>query len=502
MSMPATQLPTFFPLDKLLVGIADAPALPILDIAVDSRAVSKGALFIATQGLTNHGLDFIEQAIANGAIAVAYNAELPKPQRADSDITLVPVRNLESRLGEIADRFFGAPSEAVRVVGVTGTNGKTTVAWLVAECLSMLEHRCAYAGTLGYGVDELYSDSDMTSPDVVTNHRRLAGFRDRDAEYAAIEISSHALDQHRIDGTRFRAVLFTNLSRDHLDYHGDMGAYAAAKARLFTEYPALHRVINIDSEYGGQLAAQLGADAMVVSMRPAVPAGHTNFVCATSVQQTPAGSTVSVTTSVDEAQFILPIPGRFNVANALTVLGLLLAEGVCLTSACDALAMVSAPPGRMQRVPVDSGPQVYIDYAHTPDALRVALTALREHQDGELWCVFGCGGDRDAGKRPLMAQVVEELADRIVITNDNPRSEDAGAIVADIVSGFSARANFTIIEDRASAIGWAIANAKSDDALLIAGKGHEDYQIIGVERRDFSDFKVAAANLDPQRVKA
>ena len=237
MNMPATQLPTFFPLDKLLEGIADAPALPILDIAVDSRTVSKGALFLATQGLTNHGLDFIEQAIANGAIAVAYNAELSAPQQVDADIALVPVRDLENRLGEIADRFFGAPSNDVKVVGVTGTNGKTTVAWLVAECLSFLEHRCAYAGTLGFGVDELYSDSDMTTPDVVTTQRRLAGFRDRDAEYAAIEVSSHALDQQRIDGTRFAAVLFTNLSRDHLDYHGDMAAYAAVKARLFTDYP-------------------------------------------------------------------------------------------------------------------------------------------------------------------------------------------------------------------------------------------------------------------------
>ena len=457
-------------------------------------------MFLATQGLTNHGLDFIEQAIANGAIAVAYNAELSAPQQVDADIALVPVRDLENRLGEIADRFFGAPSNDVKVVGVTGTNGKTTVAWLVAECLSFLEHRCAYAGTLGFGVDELYSDSDMTTPDVVTTQRRLAGFRDRDAEYAAIEVSSHALDQQRIDGTRFAAVLFTNLSRDHLDYHGDMAAYAAVKARLFTDYPAVHRVINIDSEFGRQLATRVGGDAIVVSTNPEVPDGYSSFVCATAVEKTPAGSTVSVRTSAGEAQFALPMPGQFNVANALTVLGLLLVEGISLGRACESLAMVSAPPGRMQRVPVESGPQVYIDYAHTPDALRVALTALREHQDGELWCVFGCGGDRDAGKRPLMAQVVEELADRIVITNDNPRSEDPGAIVADIVGGFSARAKFTAIGDRASAIGWAIANADSSDTLLVAGKGHEDYQIIGIERRDFSDFDIAEANLGSKRV--
>lgn len=496
MSMPAVPLPTHMRLDHLLDGFATAaPAIEISDISADSRTVQAGGLFLACRGMSNHGLDFVAAAVARGAAAIAYDSSTADAMPDSCAVPLIAVQKLALQLGEISNRFFDHPSRDVRVAGVTGTNGKSTVAWMIAQCLTFLGKRCGYAGTLGYGLDELNVDDDMTSPDVITTHRRLAGFRDQGATHAAIEVSSHALDQGRVAGVAFDAAVFTNLTRDHLDYHGDMRAYAAAKERLFAEYPVQRRIIDVDSEFGMTLAKRNFAFVVQVSTEPGRARTKGDFLFVRDMSATDSGYVVEFASSWGESRFTLPLVGLFNVANAACVLAYLLDEGVSLDAACAAMSEVSAPPGRMQKVPVNAGPAVYVDYAHTPDALAVTLSALREHGSAALWVVFGCGGDRDKGKRPEMGRIAEQLADRVVLCNDNPRNESPSAIIDEIVAGFATPAAAHIIEDRAAAIAWTIANAGPDDIVLLAGKGHERYQIIGGERRDFSDFDAAAANL-------
>jgi UDP-N-acetylmuramoyl-L-alanyl-D-glutamate--2,6-diaminopimelate ligase len=330
----------------------------------------------------------------------------------------------------------------------------------------------------------------MTTPAAIELHGRLADFVDQGAKHAAIEVSSHALSQDRVDGVRFDSALFTNLSRDHLDYHGDMREYFESKARLFLECGPRHRIINLDSEYGDQLATMCGQDVVTVSTSFDRVANGRSHVFVRSIVATSRGSDIRFISSWGDGCFTLQLPGEFNVANAVLVLALLLKKGVPLTTACDVMSQVSAPPGRMQRVAMD-GPAVFVDYAHTPAALEVALRALRVHCRGRLWVVFGCGGDRDSGKRPQMGKAAEHLADRVVITNDNPRSEDADAIVDDIVAGLTHPERVTIIEDRAAAIAWTIEHADAADAVLVAGKGHEDYQETCGKRLPFSDYAVA-----------
>lgn len=500
MSMAAEHIDNRPRLAALLEGFADASDIPVdtlhLDgIALDSRKLDAGYLFLACAGDNNHGLDFCQQAVTAGAIAIAFDSATARTLPRDIEVPLIPVDRLADKAGLIADRFFKHPSELLQVVAVTGTNGKSTVAWLLAQCLENLGTRCAYAGTLGYGVGYIENDDDMTSPDVVETHRRLAGFVDQGAEVAAIEVSSHALAQQRVDAVRFEATLFTNLSRDHLDYHGDMRAYGETKARLFLEHPAARRIINLDSEFGAALASRCREDVISVSTNFDRVANGRPYVFVRSVVANEIGSEVALESSWGKARVDIPLVGDFNVANAVLVFAYMLTREVSLSDACDALAKVSAPPGRMQRVPASAGPAVYIDYAHTPNAIEVALRAIRAHTRGKLFCVFGCGGDRDAGKRPLMGRAAERLADRIVITNDNPRGEQAADIIDEICAGLADVEKATIIEDRAAAIVWTIGQAVPGDVVLIAGKGHENYQIIGDERRDFSDFAIVAGLL-------
>jgi UDP-N-acetylmuramoyl-L-alanyl-D-glutamate--2,6-diaminopimelate ligase len=481
-------------LAELLQGCADAPDVAIEGIASDTRELAAGYLFLACGGMNSHGLDYVQQAIAAGAVAVAYDATTAKTV-ADVDMPLVAVDDLRGQLGEIANRFFNYPSRSVRVIGVTGTNGKTTVAWLLAQCLQQLDKPSGYIGTLGYGVAEIDESEGMTTPDVVELHRRLAEIRDAGATCAAIEVSSHALAQQRIDGVQVDTALFTNLSRDHLDYHGDMQAYAEAKASLFLDAGPKRRIINLDSEFGTQLAARCGSDVVTVSTNFDRVANGRPYVFVRSVIAKQDGFDVAVLSSWGNGSLWLPLPGDFNIANAVLVLAFLLSDGVPFDVASAALSNVTAPPGRMQRVDSATGPAVFIDYAHTPLAVEVALRALQPHCRGKLWCIFGCGGDRDTGKRPLMGRAAERLADQIVVTSDNPRNEDAGDIITAIVDGLNDKPGVTVIEDRAAAIAWAIREANASDVILLAGKGHENYQLIGDERRDFSDYGTAIANL-------
>lgn len=496
MNVAAQNLTTEMNLKSWLHGIVDAPPLSIGGLQDDSRYLQSGDVFVAVQGAGHHGLEFAGRAVQQGASAIVWDATTGDAAMLPDQCPSIAVPGLAGRLGELANRFYDWPSAAIDVTGVTGTNGKTTVAFLLAQAWSLLGRQCGYLGTLGFGVDELAVDRGLTTPPCLDLHKKLAHFRDSGAAAAAIEVSSHALTQERPAGVRFNSAIFTNLTRDHVDYHGDMTSYAASKARLFTEFECEHRVVNIDSDYGDYFAAQGGRDAVLTTTRPQADVAAHRFVRAFNSRAIAGGSRVAVASSWGESTIELPLTGTFNVSNALQVLAALLTGGAEFAAACDVLSYCTAPPGRMQAVDTedqDDLPAVYVDYAHTPAALESALSALRPHVRGNLWCVFGCGGDRDAGKRPQMGEIAGRLADHAIVTNDNPRSESPAKIIAEVLAGMPSES--IAIEDRAAAIAFAIAAAATDDAVLIAGKGHEDYQIIGEQRLDFSDYEAAKANL-------
>jgi len=416
-----------------------------------------------------------------------------------ASVLVVAVPELTAQAGFIADRFFGAPSARLAVTGITGTNGKTTSAWLLAAALSASGRSCAYLGTLGSGLPGHVVAGTHTTPDAVTLHRQLAGLRDAGALAVAMEVSSHALDQQRCNGVRFQVAVFTNLSRDHLDYHGDMQAYAAAKSALF-DWPTLTaRVINVDDPLGLELAARAPPGTMLIvtgrRSDPATRVPGARFIRAARCVHEPRGLVVSLETSWGAAQLHSGLLGDFNVDNLLTVLGVLLASGQQLEPACALLAGCEAPPGRMQLAGGGDQPLAIVDYAHTPDALENALKAARAHCTGRLLCVFGCGGERDRGKRAQMGRIAESLADLVYVTDDNPRGEDAQRIVADILAGLQQPQRAQVDHDRAATITAALAAALPGDVVLVAGKGHEDYQLIGTERRAFSDLAQVRAAL-------
>ena len=511
--MSAVAAPTPVALQDLCGGLAAPPAgLVVEDISLDSRTVRRGGLFLACAGRRTHGLAALGDALMRGARAVLWEpapgiaAPAPAP-----GVWMAPVEGLGRHASALADRFFGEPSRSLTVTGVTGTNGKTTVAWLLAQA-----QQGAYLGTLGAGLppDRVVA-GELTTADAVTVQRQLAAARDAGAECVAMEASSHALDQDRVAAVRMRVAVFTNLTRDHLDYHGTMEAYGAAKARLFALPSVEARVINIDDAFGAELALRhAGQGVLWLTCRTAAGREAAERCLAQDpravlIEGGPLersargiGFTVGLSGAVDAvpgraatARLEAPLIGDFNAYNLLASLGALLALGTPLPAALAALARVAAPPGRMEALHAAGRPLALIDYAHTPDALAKALQAARAHCAGRLVVVFGCGGDRDRGKRPQMAAVAAEFADEVVITDDNPRTEAADVIAADIAAGLPVGKPARIVHDRAAAIRGALAAAGAADAVLIAGKGHEDYQIVGAERRGFSDRAEALAAL-------
>jgi len=502
--MPSQSMQPAVELAALLQGIATASAKPfdnaiaIRDVTLDSRAVTPGALFLACQGRANHGLKFLDAALANGASAILWESgpAISAP-RVPAGVVAIEVPDLARHVGEIADRFFGSPSAALTVAGVTGTNGKTTTAYLLAQALDACGEPAAYAGTLGFGRARALRPATHTTPDCVSVHRQLADARGQGLRNVAMEVSSHALDQGRVDAVRFRTAIFTNLTRDHLDYHATMESYGAAKARLFATPGLEHRVINVSDDYGRVLAARARdhGDLTTVATEASAPRAE-RFVIARHVRTMPRGLDIDAETHLGALNFDAPLVGRFNAENILLTLAALLARGIALDRAARALANVCAPAGRMETFHRQGRAVAVVDYAHSPDALAKALAALREHCAGRLWCVFGCGGDRDPGKRPLMAAVVERHADVALVTDDNPRNEDPDAIVADILRGFEDARRVRVIRDRNAAIRTALGEARPEDVVLIAGKGHEDYQIYGSEQRAFSDRAVVLQSLE------
>jgi UDP-N-acetylmuramoyl-L-alanyl-D-glutamate--2,6-diaminopimelate ligase len=464
------------------------------DIELDSRRITPGAAFLACQGRTTHGLAHAADAVERGANAVLWEpAAGIEPPVLPPRVEVVAVAGLRRHAGTIADRFFRTPSAELRIAAFTGTNGKTTCAYLLAQAADLLGRRGAYLGTLGFGRPGALRDTGLTTPDAVSVHRRLAEARDSGAKSLGMEVSSHALDQERISGVRVDTAVFTNLTRDHLDYHGTLEAYGDAKARLFATPGLARAVINARDSVGRTLLERIdpGVDLVLYSTSNELWAEPgTGWIRVPELRATTAGLTLHVESSWGAGTLRSRLIGEFNAENLLAVLGVLLGWNVPLQQALVALAACGAPPGRMEAFGGGAQPLALVDYAHTPDALVKVLEAARAHARGRLFCVFGCGGDRDPGKRPLMGAAAEAHADVVVLTDDNPRGEPSRSILEQILAGMRDSASAHVIADRAEAIHFALTEADAGDVVVIAGKGHEDQQIVGGESRPFSDRQV------------
>ena len=462
--------------------------LAVTGLVQDSREVAPGDAFVAIAGFGAHGLHFVDAARAAGASAILFEPPAPDDLPAPDDAIAVP--GLRKRMGAMADQFHGQPSAAMTTVGVTGTNGKTSTVQLLAQAWTLRGQKAGTVGTLGAGLHGREIATGFTTPLVLQVHGLLAGLRDAGARAVAMEVSSHALDQGRVDGVHFDVGVFTNLTRDHLDYHGDMASYGAAKARLF-DWPGLRAAaVNLDDAFGRELFAAVGGKVHAIGFSSRGAAGAS--VRAEDLHLDGRGIRFMLHAGGQAHPVRSPLLGRFNVDNLLAVAATLFALGMAPALVAETLSQLVPVDGRMNRLGGEAGqPLVVIDYAHTPDALEQALASLRGHTAGRLLCVFGCGGERDTGKRPQMAAIAERLADRVVVTDDNPRREDGDAIVAGILSGFADVSRVVVQRDRARAIALAIAEAGTDDVVLVAGKGHEPYQEIDGIRHPFDDTEVA-----------
>ncbi|RDH81333.1 MAG: UDP-N-acetylmuramoyl-L-alanyl-D-glutamate--2,6-diaminopimelate ligase [endosymbiont of Galathealinum brachiosum] len=492
-------------LKQLLSGLSVSDYLPELEVkglALDSRKVEQGYVFVALEGQFDHGLAYAEAAISRGAVAVLCDAKFDQYcqqilSKLMSRAICVPVRDLQNKLGEMAGKFYGEPSEKIFVCGVTGTDGKTSVSHFIAQAMNQAYGSAAVVGTLGNGLINNLQESSHTTPDVISLHQMMSDFCLRGVEHVAMEVSSHGLDQKRSAGIDFDVAVLTNLSRDHLDYHGDVESYKQAKKKLFTESNEKALVLNIDDSFGAELYAErkninpiwlYGLDEKRVKQSKL-------YVYATGIQNEMNGISFMLKSSEGASQVSIKLIGEFNVYNALACFCVLLENGINFNHAIKYIENLHTVPGRMELFVNENKPSVVIDYAHTPEALSQALINVRKHVAGKVICVFGCGGDRDTGKRPLMAQAAEKLSDLVIITNDNPRTESPEKIIDDIKQGIINELKLIVELDREKAIQHAIEMATSDDLVLIAGKGHELYQVIGNEKIAFSDRKIALLTL-------
>ena len=481
------------PLSELLPDVAGVPAgLRVTGMSQDSREVAAGDAFLAIPGFGTHGLRFVDQARAAGAAAIVYEPPAPDGVQVPPEAIAVPA--LRARIGAMADRLHASPSAAMTVVGVTGTNGKTSTVQMLAQAWSLRGLRAGSIGTLGAGLHGQVEPTGFTTPQVSRMHGLLAQLRDEGAQAVAMEVSSHALDQGRVDAVRFAVGVFTNLTRDHLDYHGDMDAYGAAKARLFQAPGLRAAVVNLDDDFGRSLHAAL--DPALQAVGTSARGRPEARVRAEGVVLDAEGLAFRLRINDESHAVRTGLLGRFNVDNLLAVAGVLHALGAGADEIAQVLGQLQPVAGRMNRLGGAGAPMVVIDYAHTPDALEQALSSLREHARGRIVCLFGCGGERDRGKRPQMAEVAGRLADAVIVTDDNPRREDGDAIVADILAGFADRSRVSVERDRRAAISRAVGEAGPGDIVLVAGKGHEPYQEINGTRHPFDDAEQARAALE------
>jgi UDP-N-acetylmuramoyl-L-alanyl-D-glutamate--2,6-diaminopimelate ligase len=461
----------------------------ITGMQLDSRRVRPGDLFLALPGEKHDGRQFIEQAVANGAAAVV--AEAPVAGFVNTiPVPLLELPELRFEAGLLAARFYRNPSHAMHVVGITGTNGKTTTSRIIAQLIRALGKPCGVIGTLGATLQDDVSAADNTTPDPLALQRQLALWLAQDVFVVSMEVSSHALEQGRVNGVEFATAVYTNLSHDHLDYHGSMDAYARAKLRLFANQSLRHAVINADDQFSSQVRSAVAPGAQVLTYSTSGAAADIRVENARFHAEGVRGELYS---PWGVAEFFSPLPGNFNLANLAAAVAALVLAGEDLLAVIEAVAHLRPVPGRMQAIPNTLDLQVIVDYAHTPHALEQVLKAIRPHVSGSLITVFGCGGDRDREKRQVMGRIACALSDRVVVTSDNPRSEEPMQIMRDIETGCTGQ--YTLVADRAQAIAAAVADACAGDCVVIAGKGHEDYQLVDGARLHFSDEAQARAAL-------
>lgn len=481
-------------LSRLLKTIAYEPPvdLEITGLCLDSRLVQAGNLFFALKGTQEDGKKYIQHAIEKGAAAILTEEVLPIEER---QVLIIQLHGLREKVGNIAATFYGHPAEKLQMFGVTGTSGKTSCTTYLADCLTQSGVKCGIIGTLGHGFHGALKDVGLTTPDPILLQAYLAEFVKKQSQAVAMEVSSHSIHQARISSINYDIGVFTNLSQDHLDYHGDMQTYARVKHQFIAGNQTQAVVINLDDEYGLNWVKEIKSKPVCtfscISPQADVYAQNPKF----SMQ----GIMAEVHTPWGAGEMILPLIGPFNLSNGLAVLSALCMKGMALETCLKYLAKIEPVPGRMQIIKVKDKPTVIIDYAHKPDALEKALSAIKKHTSGKVFCVFGCGGERDRGKRPLMAKIAEQWATNVIVTNDNPRHENPKTIVAEIMQGF-VRPNKVIVDfDRSKAIQKSIQWATSEDCVLIAGKGAECYQLIGDKKLPFNDVDEAKQHLCARR---
>jgi len=481
-------------LEELLSGFARPGTIPrirVHGLSLDSRRIRSGDLFLALVGHQGHGIQYHQEAVRRGASAILYDPVGGGRELAQTvkGVACIPVDSLNQTVGYIADRFFQQPSQFLDVIAVTGTNGKTSCTHFLAHALS--NHRpAAVIGTLGWGVPHRLNPTDQTTPDAIEVHSLLDQLRSRSIRSVAIEASSHGLFQGRLNGVRVKAALYTNITRDHLDYHGTQEAYVEAKMRLL-EFPGLETVaFNADDPVTSRIVERIPVHARAIAFSIS---GRRNLpvpaLLANRITHEADGLSIGLSFEGVDTEIRVPVFGDYNVENVLGTLAVLLGRGYGFVEAVERLTKLRPVPGRMEQYRSREGVTAVVDYAHSPDALERVLRHLKSHCQGDLWVVFGCGGERDRGKRPLMGQVAERWADRVMVTDDNPRREDGDAIVADILAGCQGK-DVTVQRDRRLAIQFAIESAGPCDVVLIAGKGHECYQDVGSRRLPFDDREV------------
>ncbi len=493
-------------LSQLLKDVCDSEFLPEVEVkglALDSRQVEPGYVFVALEGHFEHGLAYAEAAISRGAIAVLCDAQYDQYcqqilAKISTRTVCVAIKHLPLKLSQLANVFYDCPSEKLFVSGVTGTDGKTTVSHFIAQSMQSSDASAALIGTLGNGLINKLDKSAQTTPDMLSLQRMLAQYVDAGASSVSMEVSSHGLDQNRVDGVAFDVAILTNLSRDHLDYHGDLQTYKQAKKKLFTSAATKALVLNADDALGQELYQQLVGDKPIwlYGMDESRVRKSEMYVYAARLETHRDGMKFMLHSSQGSAEIKSGLIGDFNVYNMLACFCALLQSGLNFNLAIKRIEKLQTVPGRMEIIVQSDKPVVVIDYAHTPEALSQVLRNIRKHTDGKVICVFGCGGDRDAGKRPIMAQVAEQYADLVILTSDNPRNEDPALIIDEVQQGISDQLKLIVEADRARAIQQAINMASADDLVLLAGKGHEDYQIIGNKKLPFSDREQALKSLE------
>ncbi|ARN76380.1 UDP-N-acetylmuramoyl-L-alanyl-D-glutamate--2,6-diaminopimelate ligase [Oceanicoccus sagamiensis] len=478
--------------DLININDQELAAIAVSGIELDSREVTAGDVFLACAGFASDGRDYIDQAIAAGAVAVLAEQDERWPNHSmRHGIPIVVVEKLSQKISAIAGQFYKHPSQQLPVLAVTGTNGKTSCTQLLQQLLNALDKSCGVIGTLGAGADGELAAGINTTPSAVAIQKLLANWLADNISTAAMEVSSHGLEQGRVQALQFELALFTNLSRDHLDYHGSMQAYAEAKARLFRQPGLKHAVINIDDNFSSSLLSIINDDVEVTrfSIDAAQDKNKRIDVWVENISYHPDGVSAELHSPWGEFELHSPLLGSFNLSNVVAVVSSLGVLGYPVATVIEKLQVLGTIAGRMEKVTSATDINVVVDYAHTPDALEKALVAMRQHSEGDVWCVFGCGGDRDQGKRSLMGETVQRYADHVVVTSDNPRHESASDIINQILGGVNCPS--LVEEDRAKAIDFTIANAKAGDCVLLAGKGHEEYQQVGDLRVPFSDIKQA-----------